>query len=107
VQALWLGTENTKGEGSGFPQVWAVVSLESPCLPVVHLCACPSILEMLRAREHTLIPYPSIVFTFGLVVEFIKEFGGASLNAYIIFEILIYNMCNLCIYLSLGVYVRK
>jgi len=27
-----------KGEGGGFPQVWAVVSLVSPCLPVTHLC---------------------------------------------------------------------
>ncbi len=34
--------------------------------------------EMLRARERTPTPYPSIVFTFGLVVESIKEFGGVS-----------------------------
>jgi hypothetical protein len=27
-----------KGEGGGFPQVRAVVSLVSPCMPVVHLC---------------------------------------------------------------------
>jgi len=27
-----------KGEGGGFPQVRAVVSLVSPCLPVVHPC---------------------------------------------------------------------
>jgi hypothetical protein len=33
---------------------------------------------MLRDRERTLIPYPSIVFTFGLAVESVKEFGGAS-----------------------------
>jgi hypothetical protein len=25
------------GEGGGFPQVWAMVSLVSPSLPVVHL----------------------------------------------------------------------
>jgi hypothetical protein len=34
---------------------------------------------MLRVREHTLTPSPSVVFTFGLVVEFIKELGGAAL----------------------------
>jgi hypothetical protein len=33
---------------------------------------------MLQAREHAPTPYFSIIFTFGLVVEFIKEFGGAS-----------------------------
>jgi hypothetical protein len=27
-----------KGEGGGFPQVWAMVSLVSPCLSVVRLC---------------------------------------------------------------------
>jgi len=32
--------------------------------------------EMLRAREHTLTPSPSVVFTFGLIVESIKELGG-------------------------------
>jgi hypothetical protein len=26
-----------KGEGGGFPQVWAMVSLVSPSLPMVHL----------------------------------------------------------------------
>jgi hypothetical protein len=28
--------------------------------------------------EHTPIPYPLVFFTFGLTVESIKEFGGAS-----------------------------
>jgi hypothetical protein len=27
-----------KGEGGGFPQVQAVVSFMSPCLPMVHSC---------------------------------------------------------------------
>jgi hypothetical protein len=31
---------------------------------------------MLQAKEHTPTFYPSIVFTFGLVVESIKEFGN-------------------------------
>jgi hypothetical protein len=34
---------------------------------------------MLRAKEHTSTPFPSIVFTFGLVVESIKELRGASI----------------------------
>jgi hypothetical protein len=37
-----------------------------------------TLFKMLRARERTRTPYPSIVFTFGLVVESIKKFGGAS-----------------------------
>jgi hypothetical protein len=27
-----------KGEGGGFPQIWAVVNLVSPCLPMVNSC---------------------------------------------------------------------
>ncbi len=103
-----------KGEGGGFPQVWAMVSLVNPCLPValfVHqecynyaltnllfgLCksmwiidllvicssyhpgasTCPSSSKVLQAKVHTPTPYPFAVFTFGLIVESIKEFGGA------------------------------
>jgi hypothetical protein len=33
---------------------------------------------MLQAKKHAPTPSPSIVFTFGLVVESIKELGGAS-----------------------------
>jgi hypothetical protein len=39
--------------------------------------ACPFTLEVLRAKERTPTPYPFIVFTFGLTIESIKEFGGA------------------------------
>jgi hypothetical protein len=52
--------------------------------PITHLSphpktlACLSTRKMLRGRERTLIP-PSVVFTFGLLIESIKEFGGASL----------------------------
>jgi hypothetical protein len=28
-----------KGEGGGFPQVWAVVSLVSLCLLMAHMCS--------------------------------------------------------------------
>ncbi len=34
--------------------------------------------EMLQARERNPTPSPSTIFTFGLTVESIKEFGGAS-----------------------------
>ncbi len=34
---------------------------------------------MLRAKEHAPTPSPCVVFTFGLVVESIKELGSASL----------------------------
>jgi hypothetical protein len=33
---------------------------------------------VLRVRERTPTPFPSIVFTFGFAIEFIKEFGGVS-----------------------------
>jgi hypothetical protein len=39
---------------------------------------CPSTPKMLRARERTPTPYPSIVFTFKLTIESIRELGGAS-----------------------------
>ncbi len=42
---------------------------------------CPFALEVLRAREHTPTPYSSVVFTFGLVVESIKEFGGMLMKS--------------------------
>jgi len=38
----------------------------------------PSTLEVLQAKKHTPIFRPFVAFTFGLVVEYIKEFGGAS-----------------------------
>jgi hypothetical protein len=34
---------------------------------------------VLQAREHASTPYPFVIFTFGLTVESIKEFGGASM----------------------------
>jgi hypothetical protein len=38
----------------------------------------PSTPKVLRAKEHTSTPSPSVVFTFKLTIESIKEFGGAS-----------------------------
>jgi len=48
--------------------------------PYIEASAHPSTPEVLRANEHAPTPSPSIVFTFGLVVESIKELGGASLG---------------------------
>ncbi len=59
--------EYYKGEGAGLPQVRAVVSFVNPCLPVGRLCT-----------KSVPTPFPSIVFSFGHVVESIKEFGGVS-----------------------------
>jgi hypothetical protein len=47
---------------------------------------------MLRSKEHIPTP-PSIVFTFGFVVECIKELGGASYKVTIAF-IIIFEMCK-------------
>ncbi len=110
-----------KGEGDGFPQVWAVMSLVSfmfACGSSVHqkcsnhaltnllfgLCrsmwiinmfiarpsphpkalVCPSTPEVLQAKEHTPTPYPSVVFTFALVIESIKEFGDVLILQFLI-----------------------
>jgi hypothetical protein len=34
----------------------------------------------LQAREHTPIPSPFVVFTFGLTIESIKEFSGSIIK---------------------------
>jgi hypothetical protein len=44
-------------------------ALTRPCTP-----------EMLQAKERAPTPYPSIVFTFRLVVESTKEFWGVLTN---------------------------
>jgi hypothetical protein len=39
VQPPWPIIKNTiRGEGGGFAQVWAVVNLVSPCMPMACLC---------------------------------------------------------------------
>jgi hypothetical protein len=46
--------------------------------PYLGTPAQPSTPEVLRARERVPTP-PFVIFTFGLVIESIKEFGGASM----------------------------
>ncbi len=58
--------------------VWVIdflVNLPSPHLGAL---AHPSTLKMLQAKECTPIPSPSNVFTFGLIIESIKELGCVS-----------------------------
>jgi hypothetical protein len=52
-----------------------IVILPSPYLEAL---AHPSTPKVLRVRERAPTLFPSNVFTFGLVVESIQEFGGAS-----------------------------
>jgi hypothetical protein len=47
--------------------------------PYPGILARPSTFEVLRTKECTPTHFPSVVFTFGLAVESIKEFRGASL----------------------------
>jgi hypothetical protein len=51
---------------------------------------------MLRAKERTRTPYLFVAFTFGLIVEYIKEFGGALSIVVILiyFKILWLKMAN-------------
>jgi hypothetical protein len=37
---------------------------------------------MLQAKKHAPTPFPSVVFTFGLAVESIKEVRGASYDLF-------------------------
>jgi len=116
VLVLWPGAKYTiRGKIVAFPQVQAMVSLVSPCLPVVHpftkmfqlrtnslfgLCRSMWVTELLINLRSPILelqhaPLPSkcckprsapqflllSLFTFGFVVESIKELGGASLVA--------------------------
>jgi hypothetical protein len=41
---------------------------------------------MLQARERAPILSPSVVFTFGLIVDSIKELGGASMESFLMIK---------------------
>jgi hypothetical protein len=55
--------------------MFVILSIPHPKTPT-----CPFTPEVLRIKECTPTSYPSVVFTFGLIVESIKEFGGASIH---------------------------
>jgi hypothetical protein len=58
--------------------MWVIdllLNLPSPHLRTPTHSSTP---KMLRVKEHTLTLFPSIVFTFGFVIESIKELEGVS-----------------------------
>jgi hypothetical protein len=59
--------------------VWIIDSRVTLLSPHLEILIRPSTPEVLGTKEHTLITYPSVVFTFGLTVKSIKEFGGVSI----------------------------
>jgi hypothetical protein len=58
--------------------VWIINLLVIRPNPHPGVPSCPSTPELLWAKTCSPTLYPSIVFTFGLVIESIKEFGGVS-----------------------------
>jgi hypothetical protein len=60
--------------------MWVINVLVTLCSPHPKAPACPSTSKGLWTKERASIPYPFVVFTFKLVVEFTKEFGCRNLN---------------------------
>jgi hypothetical protein len=58
--------------------VWIIDPLVACPSPHPGAPTHPSTLEVLQTKECTATHYPSIIFTFGLTIESIKEFGGVS-----------------------------
>ncbi len=58
--------------------MWIIDPLVIGLSPIPGAPTLPYTPEMLWTRERTSSPYPSDVFTFGLALESIKEFGGVS-----------------------------
>jgi hypothetical protein len=69
--------------------MWIIDPLVTRPSPHLKTPTRPSTSEMLQAKERAPIPYHFIVFTFGLVIESIKEFGGASFVVTNIIKLLI------------------
>ncbi len=61
--------------------VWIIDSLVIRLNPHLKTPACPFTPEVIWTKERTPTPYPFDVFSFGLIVESIKEIGGASTRA--------------------------
>ncbi len=62
--------------------IWVIDLLINLPNPHLGISTRPFTPEALQAKEHGPIPSPSIVFTFGLIIESIKELDGASLCIY-------------------------
>jgi hypothetical protein len=58
--------------------VWIIDLLVNLLSPHPRALACPSTFDVLRAKECAPTHSFSVVFTFGLTIESIKELGGAS-----------------------------
>jgi hypothetical protein len=56
--------------------VWIIDPLLIRPSPHLGAPACPFTFEVLQIKDHTPTSYPSVVFTFGLTIGSIKEFGG-------------------------------
>jgi hypothetical protein len=56
---------------------------------------------MLRNKERTPTPYPSIISTYGFVVEFIKEFGGVLMRDFL--GGYVFTLTHLCIFLLITI----
>jgi hypothetical protein len=59
---------------------------------------------VLQIKEHAPIPFPSIVFIFGLAVKSIKELGGVSFSCYQIIDEVLNIMARCEIYSFLDGY---
>ncbi len=62
-----------------YRSVWVIEMLINFSSPHSGALAHPSTFEVLRAKERVPTPSPSIIFTFGLAVESIKELRGVSI----------------------------
>ncbi len=60
--------------------MWVIHLLVNLPSPHPGTLECPSTFKVLWANKRTPTHYPSVVFTFGLTIESIKELGGASWN---------------------------
>jgi len=78
--------------------VWIIDPLVTCCNPHPKVPTRPYTPKMLQAKECAPTPYPSIVFTFGFVVEFIKELGGESIL--LLKKTICFNYKRISIYLT-------
>jgi hypothetical protein len=65
-----------------YRSVWVIDFFVNLLSPHPGAPTCASTPKVLQAKEHAPIPFLSVVVTFGLTVESIKELGGASRIVY-------------------------
>jgi hypothetical protein len=85
ISRLWLGSPGTKwhlgagpvakhiiyykGEGDGFPEIWAMVSFVSPCLPVVRPCSNYALINLLFSLCRSMWVIELLVNLLGPILE--------------------------------------